>query len=104
MTQKHTPGPWQIKSQHEPHLIIANVDGETVAGVTSYSFDFIASLEDEYGEMTSGANARLVLAAPELLEAAQRTLNSIANTEGELAMTLESGDMLRAAIAKATGR
>ena len=103
MTQKHTPGPWQIKSDHEPHLIIGNVDGETVAGFTSYSFDFIASIEDEYGEMTDHANARLILAAPELLEAAQKALNYIANTENELGMTLGSGDMLRDAIAKATG-
>jgi hypothetical protein len=38
----------------------------------------------------------------ELLQAAQRALNYIANTEGELGITLESGDMLRAAIAKAS--
>ena len=47
-------------------------------------------------------DARLISAAPELLEAAQKALNYIANTESELGVTLDSGDALRAAIAKAT--
>lgn len=48
-------------------------------------------------------DARLIAAAPELLEAAERALNFIANTEGEMGEPLESGDLLRAAIAKARG-
>lgn len=47
-------------------------------------------------------DALLIAAAPELLEAAQKALNYIANTESELGVTLDSGDALRAAIAKAT--
>ena len=47
-------------------------------------------------------DARLIAAAPELLEAAQKALNYIANTESELGVTLDSGDALRAAVAKAT--
>lgn len=47
-------------------------------------------------------DARLIAAAPELLEAAQKALNYIANTESELGITLDSGDALRAAVAKAT--
>ncbi len=39
----------------------------------------------------------------DLMDAAERALNYIANTESELGITLDSGDMLRAAIAKATG-
>lgn len=46
----------------------------------------------------------LFAAAPELLAAAQKALNYVANTEGELGITLDSGDALRAAIAKATGQ
>jgi len=46
---------------------------------------------------------RIREAAPELLAAAERALNFITNTEGEMGEALESGDMLRAAIAKARG-
>lgn len=42
----------------------------------------------------------LFAAAPELLEAAQKALNYISNTESELGITLDSGDALRAALAK----
>jgi hypothetical protein len=51
----------------------------------------------------SGAE-RVRQAAPELLAAAKRALNYIENTEGELGITLDSGNALRAAIAKAEGR
>lgn len=44
---------------------------------------------------------RLMTERSELLEAARMALNYIANTEGELGITLSSGDALRAAIAKA---
>ena len=40
----------------------------------------------------------------ELLDAAQKALNFITNTEGELGMALDSGEALRAAIAKAAGQ
>jgi|UPI0004184D3D hypothetical protein len=49
------------------------------------------------------ANARLIGAAPELIEAAKAALNYIENTESELGIKLSSGDKLRWAIAKATG-
>lgn len=39
----------------------------------------------------------------DLMDAAERALNYIANTESELGITLDSGDTLRAAIAKARG-
>ena len=49
-------------------------------------------------------NAHLVAAAPELLEALEKSMNFIANTESEIGDTLECGDMARAAIAKAKGK
>jgi hypothetical protein len=42
--------------------------------------------------------------AAELVEACRKALNYIANSEGEFGITLESGDALRDAIAKAEGR
>jgi hypothetical protein len=50
------------------------------------------------------ANARLIAAAPDLLAAAKRALNFIENTESEMGCSLESGEQLRAAIAKAKGQ
>lgn len=48
-------------------------------------------------------NATLIATGHELFEAATKALNFIANTEGELGITLDSGDALRAAITKASG-
>lgn len=48
------------------------------------------------------AYVRLFRAAPDLLAAARKALNYIENTEGELDITLDSGDDLRAAIRRAT--
>jgi len=45
----------------------------------------------------------LIAAAPCLLHAAERALNFIENTESELGIELESGDLLRAAIRRARG-
>jgi ABC-type transport system involved in cytochrome bd biosynthesis fused ATPase/permease subunit len=49
------------------------------------------------------ANARLIAAAPCLLEALERCLNFIENTEGEMGETLPCGERARAAIARAKG-
>lgn len=77
--------PWSIvKSLREPEMYA--VQGAYLVA------DFLP-IED----------ARLIAASPELLKAAKRALRFIANTEGEMGETLESGDMLRAAIAKAIG-
>lgn len=69
-----TPGPWQSKGDYtvaEATTIIANVDGESFTdGTTSHSYDFIATCEDEYGEMlpNAQANARLIRQAPTMYE------------------------------------
>jgi hypothetical protein len=55
-------------------------------------------------ETATSTNARLIAAAPDLLAAAKKALNFIENTENEFGATLQSGNVLRAAIAKAEGR
>lgn len=106
--------PWQIKHDFDLEgatTIIGNVDGEIVDGTTHYSYDFICTTVDPDESVQARgvciANAAFIVRAcnshAELLAAAKRALNFIANTEGELGITLDSGDALRAAIAKATG-
>ena len=82
---KHTPGPWVV-------------DPAVRQGFTVYApkEGFIVGTQDEegrYGAIESEANARLIAAAPELLDALERYVHHF-------------GDPLkcaRTAIAKATG-
>lgn len=91
----HTPGPWQHydDSADATHRHQIAAFGKTVAHVYCTKGD----------ETSDAANARLIAAAPDLLEAARRALNFIQNTEDEFGDNLPSGDALRAAIARATG-
>ncbi len=100
----HTPGPWKYKvipsSVHDGEKIHAilmtkgNLNGETVlAKVSDYSWEDLPNATE-----IAEANARLIAAAPELLEALQ--IMEAAEDELEIAKALEIG---RAAIAHATG-
>lgn len=105
----HTPGPWEAKidGTTEGELtIIANVDGEyfTESPSPRVTFDVIAVCEDEYGERLPNAlaNARLIAAAPDLLEALKQLhLKAVIGTDAERHDALNAA---WAAIAKATGQ
>lgn len=77
-----TPGPWQSKDDYTiagATTIIANIDGEIHPdGSHSYTYEFIATCEDEYGERCerAQANARLIIAAPKLYAALAEMLPS----------------------------
>ena len=103
---KHTPGPWKVVDKHPQRSAI------DIRTNKKYGFDnHIAAL---YINPTTGqtidkngitrkdvermANARLIAAAPELLEAAKIIL------ELELPEETHGLEELRAAIAKATGK
>jgi len=95
MSTKHTPGPWYL----EEHYLTVQVNDEEVDFHGNPIKFIIARANDT-------ANARLIAAAPELLEALQ-TLTKWANVAG---CDREEGSILdnnikaaRAAIAKATG-
>lgn len=88
MAEKHTPGPWEAK----PHSVIAPCD---VHGFTSICL-LISGRKT--GEEVR-ANARLIAAAPELLEELQSALLAL-EAHG---FTQQAGKA-RAAIAKATGQ
>jgi len=101
MTTKHTPGPWFIRVQDTGFLIDSPKTQEQphgrVATVAQYSYEWAGPMRAE-----ALANARLIVAAPDLLsalEAMSAEFDSGDVNDGEWAVIQKA----RAAIAKATG-
>ncbi len=108
---QHTPGPWEIRR-------IAGIAGAVTGGVvrrytngssTDQLFMVCAVQEDNGGPDAMAANARLIAAAPELLDALRM---SVAAFDGDAIDEIEAGygaatarrvATARGAIAKATG-
>lgn len=105
---KHTPGPWKFLTEvsHDRLYLIPNP-------VLGPKGEVVCSLVTHENEETEQANARLILAAPELLGALKKTLKAL-QCEGQS----ECGDIcgetytcyscqilpaVKAAIAKAEG-
>ena len=109
MTTKHTPGRWFADAKgniwrRPPSDLYQN--GGSVAGDKPLAFAFVGW----HGENDTGypveANARLIAAAPELLEALQELCEIVEDAiEQKSAKDLDSFtlQLARAAIAKATG-
>ena len=79
---KHTLGPWRVESG--PYYRAIRVDGEVIADVR------------QIGRSFNESNARLIAAAPELLEALEYAIRQIPE--------LESVPGVKAAIAKAKSK
>lgn len=100
---KHTPGPWTVGmagqyGTHNVNIIYAGADNSVA---TVYGLPMHTKLENIEPRWTEGlANARLIAAAPELLEALQEIANDPDSFE---VLTQWQRDQVRAAIAKATG-
>ena len=90
MTKKHTPGPWEVQYNTVIECWdIGKAGEERLAGL-------LASV------LSSNADARLIAAAPELLEALKNLYTATPDNEGgELGRACMKA---RAAIAKAEGR
>ena len=108
MTAKHTPGPWYaLRGQR--NISIRHKTGDkflSMVNVASVRGNLPADCP--YG--SSEANARLIAAAPELLEALEEAENALADyipTIERTGASLNYGHSVlkkaRAAIAKATG-
>lgn len=87
---RHTPGPWRIveKSDDERLSIEAG--------------DMFIARTDPC--MAQEANARLIAAAPDLLEALQEVLGYPRGTSGRIIIEREDEKRLRVAIAKAEAK
>ncbi len=93
----HTPGPWYAHMNGEGSFCIkAGTDYDispTLASRSKWKSD----------AERSNANARLIAAAPELLEALEDCLRWIEADEWTYGRTFSTGDRIRTAIEKATG-
>lgn len=101
---KHTPGPWTTQEVSNGDIHINHYSGSELEG--NRASGNIGVVDGKRGEMNR-ANARLIAAAPELLEVALALVGAPPKYEvGGVATlsTLEVVEMARAAIAKAEGR
>lgn len=90
---KHTPGPWEVKygvSQSDFGFVVHEPTGGIVCGHVDYTMGDCVELHK--------ANARLIAAAPELLEACKKAVHRDRLDQCGKPIHLE----LLAAIAKAT--
>lgn len=100
MSKSHTPGPWRLSLVEDGgirHLVPIDADGTSLLTVVNEGghdgvevTPFAAVYTDE--------DARLIAAAPELLEALQLMLSEVIFTD------TRGTDAAHAAIAKATGQ
>jgi hypothetical protein len=97
---KHTPWPWFVGTGTSDQLgpVLAIVRKEESCGAA------IAIIDTVTGDEVSHANARLIAAAPDLLNALQAIVKSLTDQDDE-GMIEHAQQMIdaRSAIAKATG-
>lgn len=116
----HTPGPWKIRATGGPSVHVTGPK-EMAPGrkFTGPPGDVVAFVHDERGEREENPNARLIAAAPDLLEALEQLLwlaeprcsaleleasrHPTEGRPGSARMARRSVDHARAAIAKARG-
>lgn len=106
MSTKHTPGPWtQVKMSGEAIRLIWGPEGRCVVDLTKQNV--------MHSEAEQNANARLIAAAPELLEACAEALEFADNysdvVDGDDGQpkpnrAMRLAEMLRAAINKAEAK
>lgn len=99
---QHTPGPYSVDVTNEVHwadqyaIMIYAPDGKTPVGTAC---DVNRTDRDD----EKRANARLLAAAPDLLEALERIVAINGSTGGHKAMVAEFKYIAQVAIAKANG-
>lgn len=99
---KHTPGPWHV-IQHGT-MVVSDPNGDIekthIASIVGHNGDA------NFNANGLEANAKLIAAAPDLLEALQRLQTAAYNVGGEHVtehqQLIDAADSAQAAIAKAT--
>lgn len=91
----HTKGPWQIVAIRDPGFLgVAEVDGPVIAEITEWGSGGKYDLEE------ATANAKLIVAAPELLEA----LDYIATEGSDCPPNTEPAEFYRNQLLACIGR
>ena len=93
METKHTPGPWKVHFVQNAHTYAVYDKTETMRHIAEVSTPFGVD-----GDRIGHANARLIAAAPDLLEA----LYQIATYDPTKWDAVTLGNIAREAIVKAT--
>ena len=106
-TVQHTPGPWFADSQgriwrRDPSELYENGGG--VAGDKPLATVYVGWSGEGKSGYPREANARLIAAAPDLLEALQAAYAALLGYPYRNATTQAAMDKSYAAIAKATGK
>lgn len=114
---KHTPGPWAVSKGYDGSISVSATRAYRINNISAGT-PIICDVyqHPEFNSFSGAANARLIAAAPELLEALKWYENQ-AKEMGKAAIHSDSkrilelmkeiavdyGELARAAIAKATG-
>jgi hypothetical protein len=105
MSAQHTPGPWHADGRlagDGAYTQIIGQDGTPVAEVILWSnIDYEEGGDSEWEELA--ANARLIAAAPEMLQALRRAVLALAFASQTSPAMLDDYNAVSAAITKATG-
>ena len=118
MTTKHTPGPWRVlpAESDKDYLRVRGTQlgcRYKIANIHQVRIDGVSDSFRQHDDAESKANARLIAAAPEMLDALRiaREFMSVASDwnfheaeiNGEMRSTYDWLAVVDAAIAKATG-
>lgn len=96
----HTPGPWEVIQHGQKIVVRTESPSKTRFGASRYAAVGGFERSDPKQLAEALANARLIAAAPELLEA----LQAITDAAKEKRVTAEHYEVASAAINKATGK
>lgn len=98
---EHTPGPWEA-GRPDMSTIVDGVPSKWIYAGDTYVAAASGMASDDWGVVM--ANARLIAAAPNLLDALEEIVNNaVLNYEGSMDIYSEAVEAARAAIRKAKG-
>lgn len=101
---KHTPGPWTVESTGMGYSVRGDGNGHCVVFTNTASCSKAALRRSISKDEEESANARLVAAAPDLLEALERITRELGVPQpGYPQPVANAVEIARAAIAKARG-
>ena len=101
----HTPGPWEIWSGANTHCFDGIIRSPHSPNAIAFVDADVTEIDDDVVRIDPSPNARLIAAAPELLEALRNCIEFIEDAQiVEAQWHWEPVKQARAAIAKATGK